>query len=67
MLAGTAFIGLYDLRAGSPTGSRKVEISIAEKGQRYGQYVPPGVAHGFFAEIEALAPVLGGRLLHRPG
>jgi dTDP-4-dehydrorhamnose 3,5-epimerase len=51
VLSGRAFIGLYDLRAGSPTEGRKAEVTIAE-GKRHGLYVPPGVAHGFLAETE---------------
>lgn len=52
VLAGRAFVGLYDLRAGSPTEARRAEVAIAAEGQRFGLYVPPGVAHGFFAETE---------------
>jgi dTDP-4-dehydrorhamnose 3,5-epimerase len=52
VLAGTAFVGLFDLRAGSPTQGKKAEIRIAADEQRFGLYIPPGVAHGFYAETE---------------
>lgn len=52
VLYGKTFVGLYDLRAGSPTEGSRAEIAIAPEHQRYGLYVPPGVAHGFFAETE---------------
>jgi dTDP-4-dehydrorhamnose 3,5-epimerase len=52
VLSGKAFVGLYDLRVGSPSEANKAEIAIVAEGQRYGLYVPPGVAHGFLAETE---------------
>lgn len=51
-LLGKAFVGLYDLRTGSPTEGHKAELQIAAEEQRFGLYVPPGVAHGFLAETE---------------
>jgi len=50
VLSGTAFIALYDLRAGSPTEGTPAEIRVDADEQRYGLYIPPGVAHGFYAE-----------------
>jgi dTDP-4-dehydrorhamnose 3,5-epimerase len=50
VLSGTAFIGLYDLRMGSPTEASKAEVTLREDGERFGLLVPPGVAHGLFAE-----------------
>ncbi len=52
VLAGTAFIGLFDLRSGSPTKGKKAEIRIAAEERRFGLFIPPGVAHGLFAETE---------------
>lgn len=54
VLSGTAFIALYDLRAGSPTESSKAELTIREGEERFGLLVPPGVAHGLFAETPTL-------------
>ncbi len=52
VLAGTAFVGLFDLRADSPTQGKKAEIRVAAEERRSGLYIPPGVAHGFYAETE---------------
>ena len=52
VLQGTAFVGLFDLRSGSPTEGKKTEIRIAADERRQGLFIPPGVAHGFFAETE---------------
>ena len=52
VLSGTAFVGLFDLRAGSPTSGRKAEIRMVAEEHRSGLYIPPGVAHGFYAETE---------------
>lgn len=49
LLEGTAFVALVDVRAGSPT-ERAVWWQTFEAGERLrGLYVPPGVAHGFYA------------------
>jgi dTDP-4-dehydrorhamnose 3,5-epimerase len=49
LLEGTAFVALVDVRAGSPT-ERVVWWQTFEAGERLrGLYVPPGVAHGFYA------------------
>ena len=49
VLEGSAFVALYDLRQGSPTQGRPWWHTFdAGEGLR-GLYVPPGVAHGFYA------------------
>ncbi len=50
-VAGTAFVGLYDLRQGSPTQGAKGELRIGDD-ERRALLIPPGVAHGFFAESD---------------
>ncbi len=54
VVSGTAFIGLYDLRVGSPTEGSKAELPIREGEERSGLLVPPGVAHGLFAETTTM-------------
>ena len=58
VLAGRAFVGLFDLRAGSPTEGRKAELSLDAEAERTALYLPPGVAHGFYAETEVLLQYL---------
>ncbi|HWO70643.1 MAG TPA: dTDP-4-dehydrorhamnose 3,5-epimerase family protein [Actinomycetota bacterium] len=48
-LAGPAFVGLYDLRRGSPTEGRKAELLLDPAEGLRALYLPPGVAHGFYA------------------
>jgi dTDP-4-dehydrorhamnose 3,5-epimerase len=55
---GTAFVGLYDLRAGSPTEGAKAEVGLSSEGPRQVLYIPPGVAHGFYAETDLLLSYL---------
>ncbi len=50
-VGGTAFVGLYDLRRGSPTEGTKAELRIGDDARR-ALLIPPGVAHGFYAESE---------------
>jgi dTDP-4-dehydrorhamnose 3,5-epimerase len=53
LLSGVEFVGLYDLRPGSPSEGTKLEILLdLEEGPRRGLFIPPGVAHGFFAKTE---------------
>ena len=52
VFAGTAFVGLYDLRKGSPTEGTSAQIRMAAEDQRNGLYIPRGVAHGFYAETD---------------
>jgi dTDP-4-dehydrorhamnose 3,5-epimerase len=50
-VAGTAFVGLFDLRRGSPTAGAKAELRIGDE-ERRALLIPPGVAHGFYAESD---------------
>jgi dTDP-4-dehydrorhamnose 3,5-epimerase len=52
LLSGVEFVGLYDLREDSPTKGQKLEVRIDAGRERRGLYIPPGVAHGFYAETE---------------
>lgn len=45
---GDVFVCLYDARASSPT-AEKVETFVVKDGEDRGIYIPPGVAHGFYA------------------
>jgi len=58
VLEGTAFVALVDLRSGSPT-ERSVwwQTFDASEGLR-GLYVPPGVAHGFYAVTDMVLQYL---------
>ena len=58
VLTGIAFVGLYDLRAGSPTEGKKAEVRVEAGERRYALYIPKGVAHGYFAETEVLMEYL---------
>ena len=53
VVSGTAFIGLYDLRVGSPTEGSKAELPIREVRSDLG-YSFPRVAHGLFAETTTM-------------
>jgi dTDP-4-dehydrorhamnose 3,5-epimerase len=44
---GRAFVALHDLRASSPTDGASLTLEIGPEHQ--GIYIPPGVAHGFYA------------------
>lgn len=46
---GTAFVALVDLRTGSPTERRAWWDTFDTSQGLKGLYVPPGVAHGFYA------------------
>jgi dTDP-4-dehydrorhamnose 3,5-epimerase len=54
VIQGKAFVGLYDLRRGSPTEGVKAEVPLFSEGPRHVLYIPPGVAHGFYAETDML-------------
>jgi dTDP-4-dehydrorhamnose 3,5-epimerase len=58
LIEGAAFVGLYDLRDGSPTQGHKAEISLAVEGEYHGLYIPKGIAHGFYAETDLLLQYL---------
>ena len=45
---GRAMVVLHDLRPSSPTDKATLVLEIGEHDQR-GVYIPPGVAHGFYA------------------
>lgn len=45
---GEVFVALYDLRASSAT-AEKLETFTVKDGEDVGIYIPPGVAHGFYA------------------
>ena len=45
---GRAMVVLHDLRAGSETDKATLVLEIGEHDHR-GVYIPPGVAHGFYA------------------
>ncbi|HEX9775926.1 MAG TPA: dTDP-4-dehydrorhamnose 3,5-epimerase [Actinomycetota bacterium] len=45
---GTAFIALFDFRGSSKTAEKSETLEIKE-GDDVGIYIPPGVAHGFYA------------------
>lgn len=45
---GRAFVALHDLRSASATHGATVTLEIGEHDHR-GVYIPPGVAHGFYA------------------
>jgi dTDP-4-dehydrorhamnose 3,5-epimerase len=54
VLGGSAFVGLYDLREGSPTYRARAELTLSADLGRSGLYIPPGVAHGFYAETDLM-------------
>jgi dTDP-4-dehydrorhamnose 3,5-epimerase len=58
VLTGTAFVGLYDLRAGSPTEGKRAEVRIEAGARRHALYIPKGVAHGYYAETDVLMEYL---------
>jgi dTDP-4-dehydrorhamnose 3,5-epimerase len=52
VLEGVAFVGLFDLRAGSPTERGTATITLDATAGLHALYIPPGVAHGFCAITE---------------
>lgn len=54
VLAGSAFVGLFDLRSGSPTQGLGLGLRLDAAEELRGLYIPPGVAHGFYAERDLL-------------
>lgn len=60
-LSGAAFVALFDLREGSATTHRKAELRIDADGSPEGVYIPPGVAHGFYAETDVVLQYLVDR------
>jgi dTDP-4-dehydrorhamnose 3,5-epimerase len=51
---GAATVGLFDLRAGSPTEGAGVAVRIDTAEGFQSLYIPPGVAHGFWAESDLI-------------
>jgi dTDP-4-dehydrorhamnose 3,5-epimerase len=47
VLSGTARVGLFDLRKGSPSEGKKAEVELSADALRC-LYIPKGVAHGFY-------------------
>lgn len=45
LVSGRALAGLYDFRASSPTAGASATLDL----EGIGLYIPPGVAHGFYA------------------
>ncbi len=58
VVSGAITVGLYDLRAGSPTKGKKAEIPLTGEEPRRCLYIPPGVAHGFYAETDVVLQYL---------
>lgn len=52
ILEGRAFVGLVDLRAGSPTEGATAGVTTDAGERQVALYIPPGVAHGFYAETD---------------
>ena len=46
--AGHAFVGLFDFRGSSKTAEKSETFEVKD-GEDLGIYIPPGVAHGFYA------------------
>jgi dTDP-4-dehydrorhamnose 3,5-epimerase len=58
VLSGVAHVALVDLREGSPTRLATFERRVDAAAARVGLAIPPGVAHGFYAETEVLLQYL---------
>ena len=50
LLEGVAFVGMFDLRRGSPSERQVEHVRFDAAEGLNGLLIPPGVAHGFFAE-----------------
>jgi len=61
VVAGRAFVALFDLRAGSPTHRRATELVVDAAVERLAVFIPPGVAHGFCAVTEVTLQYLVDR------
>ncbi len=60
VMSGDAFVALADLRTGSPS-ERAVSTFRLSGGTPQGLFIPPGVAHGFWAETDLILEYLVGR------
>ena len=58
VLSGRAHVAFVDLRAGSPTERATMEFDLDAERERVGISIPPGVAHGFYADTEVLLQYL---------
>jgi dTDP-4-dehydrorhamnose 3,5-epimerase len=57
VIQGRAFVGLVDLREGSATEGERRELTL-DADDPVGLYIPPGVAHGFYAETDLILQYL---------
>lgn len=57
VVSGVAFVALADLRSASPTEGATLTMRLAATEPR-GLFIPPGVAHGFYAESDTLLEYL---------
>ncbi len=53
VIGGVMHLGLYDLRAGSPTENKSSMVILSSE-QLRAVFIPPGVAHGFFYPQDSL-------------
>jgi dTDP-4-dehydrorhamnose 3,5-epimerase len=53
VLEGRAFVGLIDLRGGAEEEGARQQL-ILDSTDPQGLYIPPGVAHGFYAETDVV-------------
>jgi dTDP-4-dehydrorhamnose 3,5-epimerase len=60
VLSGEAFVALADLRSGSPSDGATASMRLSGERPR-GLFIPPGVAHGFYAETELVLEYLVDR------
>ena len=51
VVEGRAFVAVFDLRRGSPTEGKRQTLGL-DAAEPQGLYIPPGVAHGFYAETD---------------
>jgi dTDP-4-dehydrorhamnose 3,5-epimerase len=51
---GSAVVGLFDLRSGSPTEGRGLAIPIDTEDGLKSLHIPKGVAHGFYARRDVM-------------
>lgn len=58
VLSGVAHVALVDLREGSPSRLATFERRIDAAEGRVGLAIPPGIAHGFYAETEVFLQYL---------
>jgi dTDP-4-dehydrorhamnose 3,5-epimerase len=52
VLEGRSLVALFDVRSGSPTERQVQTIDVDAAAGLTGVYVPPGIAHGFFARTD---------------